>query len=92
MNSRLQLESQIDVGSTYFDLEVQTSNEPTKKIAYLKPILMPAKTRLLKKSLNKKIKIMIVEDNKVNMLLLKTILKNLEIHPTFLRFLMEKTL
>jgi light-regulated signal transduction histidine kinase (bacteriophytochrome) len=37
MNSRLQLESQIDVGSTfYFDLEVQTSNEPTKKIAYLK--------------------------------------------------------
>jgi CheY-like chemotaxis protein len=25
---------------------------------------------------------MIVEDNKVNMLLLKTILKNLEIHPT----------
>jgi hypothetical protein len=35
---------------------------------------------------------MIVEDNKVNMLLLKTILKNLEIHPTILRFLMEKTL
>jgi hypothetical protein len=62
-----------------------------KKIAYLKPILMPAKTRLLKKSLNnKKIKIMIVEDNKVNMLL-KTILKNLEIQQ-FLRFLMEKTL
>jgi hypothetical protein len=38
------------VGTFYFDLEVQTSNEPTKKIAYLKPILMPAKTRLLKKA------------------------------------------
>jgi hypothetical protein len=58
MNSRLQLESQIDVGSTfYFDLEVQTSNEPTKKIAYLKPILMPAKTRLLKSLNNKKLKL-----------------------------------
>jgi hypothetical protein len=74
----------------YFDLEVQKSNEP-KKDSLFETDFDASKTRLLKKSLNnKKIKIMIVEDNKVNMLL-KTILKNLEIQQ-FLRFLMEKTL
>ncbi|MFV8353783.1 PAS domain S-box protein [Flavobacterium sp. XS2P14] len=84
MNSRLQLESQIDVGSTfYFDLEVQTSNEQTKKDSLFETDFDASKNKVVEKSLNnKKLKIMIVEDNKVNMLLLKTILKNLEIHPT----------
>ncbi|MFV8334440.1 response regulator [Flavobacterium sp. GSP14] len=84
MNSRLQLESQIDVGSTfYFDLEVQTSNEPTKKDSLFETDFDASKNKVVEKSLNnKKLKIMIVEDNKVNMLLLKTILKNLEIHLT----------
>nr|WP_309759535.1 PAS domain S-box protein [Flavobacterium sp.] len=83
MNSRLQLESKIDVGSTfYFDLEVQTSNEPTKKDSLFETDFDASKNKVVEKSLNnKKLKIMIVEDNKVNMLLLKTILKNLEIHP-----------
>jgi hypothetical protein len=55
MNSRLQLESQIDVGSTfYFDLEVQTSNEPTKKIAYLKTDFDASKNKVVEKSLNNK--------------------------------------
>jgi hypothetical protein len=40
------------MGSTfYFDLEVQTNNEPTKK-RNLKPILMPA--MVVEKSLNNK--------------------------------------
>jgi hypothetical protein len=72
MNSRLQLESQIDVGSTfYFDLEVQTSNEPTKKIAFENRFWCQQNKVVEKKPEHKKIKIMIVEDNKVNMLLLK---------------------
>jgi hypothetical protein len=37
------------VGTFYFDLEVQT-NEPTKKIAYLKTDFDASKTRLLKKA------------------------------------------
>ena len=84
MNSRLQLESQIDVGSTfYFDLDVQTSNEATKKNSLFKTDFDAIKNKVVKKNLNnKKLKIIIVEDNKVNMLLLKTILKNLEIHAT----------
>ncbi len=83
MNSHLQLESQIDVGSIfYFDLEVQTSNEPAKKNSLLETDFDEIKSMVVKNPLNnKKLKIMIVEDNKVNMLLLKTIIKNLDINP-----------
>ena len=79
MNSRLQLESEIDFGSTfYFDLVLKISNEPTEKVTICKNGFDSIKDIAAKKDINsKKIKIMIVEDNKVNMLLLKTIIKNL---------------
>lgn len=75
MDSRLQLESTIGEGSSfYFDLKLLTSHEnPNEKSIILDkdvptvPALLPTKKPLF----------MIVEDNKVNMLLLKTILKNL---------------
>lgn len=77
MNSRLQLESKINVGSTfYFDLEVETSNLHTTDN-------LETENKIIKKNIDKiifnskKIKVMIVEDNKINMLLLKTIIKNL---------------
>lgn len=83
MNSHLQLESQIDVGSIfYFDLDVQTSNEPTIKNSLIETDFNKIKNMVVKDPLNnKKLKIMIVEDNKVNMLLLKTIIKNLDLNP-----------
>jgi PAS domain S-box-containing protein len=78
MDSHLQLESNIDMGSTfYFDLNLKTSNINTKKenIENEKPI---AKDPFFKTNKNqRKLKIMIVEDNTINMLLLKTIIKNL---------------
>lgn len=79
MNSRLQLESKIDLGSTfYFDLVLKISNEPAEKITIFNPDFHSIKDIAVKKDISsKKIKIMIVEDNKVNMLLLKTIIKNL---------------
>ena len=83
MNSRLQLESQINVGSTfYFDLDVQISDEPAKNESLFETDFDAIKDMVVKKNLNNRnLKIMIVEDNKVNMLLLKTILKNLDIAP-----------
>ena len=79
MNSRLQLESKIDLGSTfYFDLVLKISNEPAEKVTIFNPDFHSIKDIAVKKDISsKKIKIMIVEDNKVNMLLLKTIIKNL---------------
>ncbi|MGA9638445.1 PAS domain S-box protein [Flavobacterium sp.] len=80
MNSHLQLDSKINIGSTfYFDLNIKTSNIKTpidlKQIKCLDNEHLNNLT-LLK---NKKhtLSIMIVEDNKINMLLLKTIIKNL---------------
>ena len=83
MGSHLQLQSTIDVGSTfYFDLDLKTSNDPTKKNSLFDTDFNTIKHVVVKKNLNtKKIKIMLVEDNKVNMLLLKTIIKNLDIQP-----------
>ena len=82
MSSHLQLESQIDVGSVfYFDLRVQTSNEPTEKDGLIDIDGNAEHTVEFKNiSSRKKINIMIVEDNKVNMLLLKTIIKNLDLN------------
>ncbi|MFV8341861.1 PAS domain S-box protein [Flavobacterium sp. XS2P39] len=78
MNSRLQVDSIIEMGSTfYFDLDLEISNQTAENIGQNKaPIAITALPVKTYKSA-KKIKIMIVEDNKVNMLLLKTILKNL---------------
>jgi CheY-like chemotaxis protein len=83
MNSHLQLESEIDTGSTfYFDLNLKTSNEPEEKGSLFETDFDSIKDIVVKRNISiKKIKIMIVEDNKVNMLLLKTIIKNLYINP-----------
>lgn len=77
MNSRLNLESKINIGSTfYFDLEIETcnlhpKNNPETEISTIKNNV----EKIIFST--KKIKVMIVEDNKINMLLLKTIIKNL---------------
>ncbi|BFM41570.1 hypothetical protein CFS9_02110 [Flavobacterium sp. CFS9] len=79
MESRLQLESKIDKGSNfYFDLNLKTSNQSISE---------KYNTELQNTGLElnsedpisdqKNITFLIVEDNKVNMLLLKTIIKNL---------------
>lgn len=84
MNSNLQLDSKINMGSTfYFDLNLKTSNQITEdKIK----INIPFKNRIelvVKRNAGiGKLKIMIVEDNKINMLLLKTIIKNIFIETT----------
>lgn len=79
MESRLQLESKIDIGSIfYFDLNLKTSNQSINE-----KYNAESKKRnfnLSASNINhdhKKFTFLIVEDNKVNMLLLKTIVKNL---------------
>ncbi|MEN2398591.1 PAS domain S-box protein [Flavobacterium sp. MC2016-06] len=78
MESRLQLESQIDIGSNfYFDLNLKTSNQSIneKYNAELKKTnLDPDQNPDFGSEL---VTFLIVEDNKVNMLLLKTIIRNL---------------
>ncbi|OAZ05032.1 sensory/regulatory protein RpfC [Flavobacterium succinicans] len=92
MNSKLQLESKINKGSTfYFDIELKTSNVTETEEAYDStkkniPAPLPLKT----KHHLSNIKIMIVEDNKINMLLLKTILKNLFVEVEVFEFLNGK--
>jgi PAS domain S-box-containing protein len=78
MDSRLQLESKIDIGSNfYFDLNLKTSNQSIneKYNAELKKINLQLSATAGQN--HKNITFLIVEDNKVNMLLLKTIIKNL---------------
>jgi PAS domain S-box-containing protein len=78
MKSSLQLESTINKGSTfYFDLYLKISNKNTKN----KPEIKNLNSNQIEKQFNendkyKKLNIMLVEDNKINMLLLKTIIKN----------------
>ncbi|WP_278010476.1 ATP-binding protein [Flavobacterium gyeonganense] len=79
MESRLQLKSKIEKGSTfYFDLTLKTSAHNTNENYNTdfnhfntKAVQIPASTHTAK------LTFMIAEDNKVNMLLLKTIIKNL---------------
>ncbi|MFY0483684.1 PAS domain S-box protein [Flavobacterium sp. PLA-1-15] len=72
MNSKLQLESEFGNGSAfYFDLNLKISNEPDQE--------KELKTINIKKNnvaLNSNTKVLVVEDNKINMLLTRTILKN----------------
>ncbi|TDE43444.1 PAS domain S-box protein [Flavobacterium rhamnosiphilum] len=81
MNSHLQLVSTVNFGSAfYFYLDLEISNEISEDV---KQITIPAITNEIVGKSNKsskKIKIMIVEDNKINMLLLKTIIKNVPIN------------
>lgn len=79
MESRLQLESKIDEGSTFFfDLNLKTSNQSitNKYNSELKRLNIELETDKIEPNSND-ITFLIVEDNKVNMLLLKTIIKNL---------------
>jgi PAS domain S-box-containing protein len=80
MDSHLQLESTINLGSTfYFDLTLKTSNENIKNenIEIINEKAIAKEVSFKTKESQSKLKIMIVEDNAINMLLLKTILKNL---------------
>ncbi|SFC93030.1 PAS domain S-box protein [Flavobacterium phragmitis] len=79
MESRLQLESEIGVGSNFFfDLNLKTSNQSIndKYNAELKSLNIELDPDNMEPNENT-ITFLIVEDNKVNMLLLKTIIKNL---------------
>ncbi|TDE50110.1 PAS domain S-box protein [Flavobacterium sp. GT3P67] len=83
MNSHLQLVSTVNFGSAfYFYLDLEISNGISEDV---KQITIPVITNEIvgKPDISsKKIKIMIVEDNKINMLLLKTIIKNLTVNST----------
>ena len=75
MNSHLQLESTVQFGSAfYFYLDLEISNLVSDEV---KEIIIPDANKKIALKNYQKIKIMLVEDNKVNMLLLKTIIKNL---------------
>jgi len=79
MESRLQLESKINEGSTFFfDLNLKTSNQSIndKYNTELKSLNIELESDNNEPNSNN-ITFLIVEDNKVNMLLLKTIIKNL---------------
>ena len=84
MNSRLQLESTIDLGSTfYFDLTLKTSDEAPATVSLFDTDFDSIKKIVVKTNhQTKKVTVLIVEDNKVNMLLLKTIIKNLPVPTT----------
>jgi CheY-like chemotaxis protein len=77
MDSQLQIESQHNVGSTfYFDVKFKTSNKATNSVSLTEKTdgNKETKTILYK---NAQPKILIVEDNKINMLLTKTLLKQI---------------
>ncbi|MGO4820520.1 MULTISPECIES: PAS domain S-box protein [unclassified Flavobacterium] len=78
MNSSLHLESEIGVGSTfYFDIELQTSNTTSVENSLHSASDIHDITSVFESNASlKTISIMLVEDNKINMLLLKTIIKN----------------
>lgn len=73
MESKLQLESEIHQGSNfYFDLKLKTSNEIEVE---RETKIMETKKNTL--ALSSNTKILVIEDNKINMLLTRTILKSL---------------
>ncbi|MFV8376015.1 PAS domain S-box protein [Flavobacterium sp. LB1P71] len=80
MNSHLLLDSKINVGSTfYFDLDLEISDQTSGNTVLINT---PFDKKITPLKDDKKIKIMIVEDNKINMLLLKTILKSSYLNAT----------
>lgn len=73
MGSQLQLKSKLGAGSVfYFELDLKTSNEPTKRITTKNSLPNVEKKAVF--TSDKKFKIMLVEDNAINMFLLKTII------------------
>jgi signal transduction histidine kinase/CheY-like chemotaxis protein len=81
MDSHLQLESIVNKGSTfYFDLKLETSNEAPESVSLFNTDFDAIKDVVVRTNVTTKIiTVLIVEDNKVNMLLLKTIIKNLSV-------------
>lgn len=79
MNSHLQLRSKINFGSTfYFDLDLKTSNLDSPDQALIEIIVIQDPETISKPVNNlRKLKIMLAEDNAINMLLLKTIIKKM---------------
>jgi PAS domain S-box-containing protein len=77
MESQMELNSEVGIGSVfYFDLELQTTNDiEAEPILINNTITDDYFTFQIDPSLQA-LKIMLVEDNKINMLLLKTIIKN----------------
>lgn len=81
MESRLQLKSKLNEGSTFFfDLNLNTSHKNNNEKYKIIAETVNQDYDLDQYVNHKKLSILIVEDNKVNMLLLKTILKNLNIN------------
>lgn len=77
MDSRLQLSSKLGVGSTfYFDLDLQTTNEPEVETILISDKEVVDHFAFQTDARLEALKVMLVEDNKINMLLLKTIIKN----------------
>ena len=78
MDSRLKLKSEIGKGSHfYFDIDLQTNSELPEEQQENKTVSdMDTPAMLTANSNLAKSKILLVEDNKINMLLLKTIIKN----------------
>ncbi|HJR99946.1 MAG TPA: PAS domain S-box protein [Flavobacterium sp.] len=78
MNSRLKLKSKVGQGSCfYFDIDLETNNQTAiNERVEIKKINTETIALLEQNSNLENSKILIVEDNKINMLLLKTIIKN----------------
>lgn len=76
MNSGLQLNSQYNIGSTfYFDINLKSSNK-VRQSTLLSDEKVISENRILQFE-NEEPKILIVEDNKINMLLTKTIVRQI---------------
>jgi len=76
MDSKLQINSQYNVGSTfYFDIKLKTSDK-TKKEKLIDDQNVILENRVLQFE-NEEPKILIVEDNKINMVLTRTLIKQI---------------
>lgn len=78
MHSRLKLKSELGKGSRfYFDIDLKTNKHSIDFEANAKPSIKIENSNILEANPNlQNTKILLVEDNKINMLLLKTIIKN----------------
>lgn len=76
MNSKLQIKSQYNIGSTFFfDIKLKSSNK-LKQNKLINSLKVISENRILQFE-NEEPKILIVEDNKINMLLTKTLVKQI---------------
>jgi PAS domain S-box-containing protein len=78
MNSQLQLKSKFKSGSAfYFEVEFKTSSDVEVENELIFIPSEPINFEMPKEIENEKLKILIVEDNKINMLLIKTLVKKI---------------